>query len=49
MPSSLHKLEQGQQDFHKRSKEERATISAGMCFETFQYTLEEPLKNCPST
>lgn len=37
----LKKLETGEQHFHKRSQEERATISVGMCFETFQYTLEE--------
>ncbi len=43
----LKKLETGEQHFHKRSKEERATISVGMCFETFQYTLEEHIANLP--
>ncbi|MBC9933041.1 LysR family transcriptional regulator [Chitinophaga qingshengii] len=43
----LKKLETGEQHFHKRSKEERATISVGMCFETFQFTLEEHIANLP--
>ncbi|RAJ78968.1 DNA-binding transcriptional LysR family regulator [Chitinophaga dinghuensis] len=43
----LKKLEIGEQHFHKRSKEERATISVGMCFETFQYTLEEHIATLP--
>ncbi|MCW3466182.1 LysR family transcriptional regulator [Chitinophaga nivalis] len=43
----LKKLETGEEHFHKRSKEERATISVGMCFETFQYTLEEHIANLP--
>lgn len=43
----LKKLETGEQHFHKRSKEERATISVGMCFETFQYTLEEHINELP--
>jgi DNA-binding transcriptional LysR family regulator len=37
----LKKLGVAEQHFHKRSTLERATISVGMCFETFQYTLEE--------
>lgn len=37
----LKKLETGEQHFHKRAQQDRATISVGMCFETFQYTLEE--------
>lgn len=37
----LKKLGTAEQHFHKRSKTERVTISVGMCFETFQYTLEE--------
>jgi len=37
----LKKLETGEQHFHKRSQDERPSISVGMCFETFQYTLEE--------
>ncbi len=43
----LKKLETGEQHFHKRSQEERATISVGMCFETFQYTLEEHIASLP--
>jgi DNA-binding transcriptional LysR family regulator len=37
----IKKLETAEQLFHKRSELERPTISLGMCFETFQYTLEE--------
>lgn len=37
----LKKLETAEAHFHRRSQPERATISVGMCFETFQYTLEE--------
>jgi len=43
----LKKLETGQQHFHKRAEEERVTISVGMCFETFQYTLEEHIAQLP--
>jgi len=43
----IRKLEAGEQHFHKRSKEERVTISVGMCFETFQYTLEEHINELP--
>lgn len=43
----LHKLEAVEQHFHKSSKSERATISVGMCFETFQYTLEEHISTLP--
>ena len=43
----LKKLETGEQHFHKRSQDERATISVGMCFETFQYTLEEHIASLP--
>lgn len=43
----LKKLEIGEQHFHKRSEEERTTISVGMCFETFQYTLEEHINQLP--
>ncbi|WP_428233143.1 LysR family transcriptional regulator [Flavobacterium sp.] len=41
----LTKLETAEQLFHKSSKTDRATISIGMCFETFQYTLEEHISN----
>ncbi|NLR62406.1 LysR family transcriptional regulator [Chitinophaga polysaccharea] len=43
----LKKLETGEQHFHKRSQNERVTISVGMCFETFQYTLEEHVASLP--
>lgn len=43
----LKKLEAGEQHFHKRSVNERVTISVGMCFETFQYTLEEHINELP--
>ena len=37
----LLKLETAEQTFHKTTKTERATVSIGMCFETFQFTLEK--------
>ncbi len=43
----LKKLENGEQHFHKRAQDERVTISVGMCFETFQYTLEEHIAELP--
>ncbi|RQP10137.1 MAG: LysR family transcriptional regulator [Parapedobacter sp.] len=43
----LQKLETAEQHFHKRSQSERPTISVGMCFETFQYTLEEHIASLP--
>lgn len=43
----LRKLEAVEQHFHKSSKSERPTISVGMCFETFQYTLEEHIASLP--
>lgn len=43
----LQKLENAEQLFHRRSQTDRATISVGMCFETFQYTLEEHIANLP--
>lgn len=43
----LKKMESAEQHFHKRAKDERVTISVGMCFETFQYTLEEHIANLP--
>lgn len=36
-----------EQHFLKRSQSERPTISVGMCFETFQYTLEEHIPKLP--
>lgn len=44
---SLKKLEMAEQNFHKRSQADRVTISVGMCFETFQYTLEEHVASLP--
>lgn len=43
----LKKLESGEEHFHKRAQDERATVSVGMCFETFQYTLEEHIASLP--
>lgn len=43
----IKKLETGEQHFHKRSVDERVTISVGMCFENFQYTLEEHINELP--
>ncbi|MBS0031133.1 LysR family transcriptional regulator [Chitinophaga sp. 22321] len=43
----LLKLETAEQLFHKSTKTERATISIGMCFETFQYTLEKYIATLP--
>ncbi|RZJ89060.1 MAG: LysR family transcriptional regulator [Chryseobacterium sp.] len=43
----LKKLESAEQHFHRRSQPERSTISVGMCFETFQYTLEEHVASLP--
>lgn len=40
---SLCKLEEAEQQFHKSSEREQPTISIGMCFETFQFTLESYL------
>ncbi|MDV3926746.1 LysR family transcriptional regulator [Elizabethkingia anophelis] len=44
---SMKKMEEGEQHFHKRTQNERPTISVGMCFETFQYTLEEHISELP--
>jgi DNA-binding transcriptional LysR family regulator len=43
----LKKLEAAEQHFHRRSQAERPSISLGMCFETFQYTLEEHIASLP--
>jgi DNA-binding transcriptional LysR family regulator len=43
----LGKLENAEQLFHKSTKAERNTISIGMCFETFQYTLEKYIASLP--
>lgn len=44
---SLCKLEEAEQHFHKSTEKEKATISIGMCFETFQFTLEPYLSGLP--
>lgn len=41
------KLEDAEQHFHKSAEKEKATISIGMCFETFQFTLEQYLPTLP--
>lgn len=43
----LKKMENAEQHFHKRAQDQRSTISVGMCFETFQYTLEEHIASLP--
>lgn len=43
----LSKLETAEQLFHRSSKEDRTTISIGMCFETFQFTLERYISSLP--
>jgi DNA-binding transcriptional LysR family regulator len=43
----LSKLETAEQLFHKSSKTERSTIGIGMCFETFQFTLEKHISSLP--
>jgi LysR family transcriptional regulator, transcriptional activator of the cysJI operon len=40
---AVSKLEEAEQHFHKSAEKERPTISIGMCFETFQFTLEQYL------
>lgn len=43
----LGKLETAEQLFHRSSRTDRATISIGMCFETFQFTLEQHISELP--
>ncbi|HEY0610012.1 MAG TPA: LysR family transcriptional regulator [Chitinophaga sp.] len=43
----ISKLEATEQLFHRSSKTDRATISIGMCFETFQFTLEQHISKLP--
>lgn len=43
----LIKLEAAEELFHKSTEKERPTISVGMCFETFQFTLESYLPTLP--
>ncbi|KMQ61846.1 LysR family transcriptional regulator [Chryseobacterium sp. BLS98] len=44
---ALQRMESAEQLFHRRSQPERITISIGMCFENFQYTLEEHVAQLP--
>lgn len=41
------RLEEAEQHFHKSTEKETPTISIGMCFETFQFTLEPYLPTLP--
>jgi DNA-binding transcriptional LysR family regulator len=43
----LEKMQAVEQLFGRSSKADRTTISVGMCFETFQYTLEEHISKLP--
>jgi DNA-binding transcriptional LysR family regulator len=44
---ALCKLEDAEQHFHKSTEKDTPTISIGMCFETFQITLEPYLPELP--
>ncbi|UPK69943.1 LysR family transcriptional regulator [Chitinophaga filiformis] len=43
----INKLEEAEESFHRNSKVEKPTISVGMGFEIFKYTLEEHLAQLP--
>ncbi|MVT12019.1 LysR family transcriptional regulator [Chitinophaga tropicalis] len=43
----VSRLEMAEQHFNRSSVSEKATISVGMCFETFQYTLEPHISRFP--
>lgn len=43
----IGKLETAEQLFHRSTRKERATLSVGMCFETFQFTLEPHISQLP--
>ncbi len=43
----INKLETAEQLFHRSTKADRSTISIGMCFETFQFTLEKYISSLP--
>lgn len=43
----INKLESAEQLFHRSTVADRATISIGMCFETFQFTLEKHISSLP--
>ncbi|HEX8021528.1 LysR family transcriptional regulator [Mucilaginibacter sp.] len=44
---SISKLEEAERHFHKSTEKDVPTISIGMCFETFQFTLESYLPTLP--
>ncbi|RKR81864.1 DNA-binding transcriptional LysR family regulator [Mucilaginibacter gracilis] len=44
---AVNKLELVEELFHKSAKEDRVTISIGMCFETFQFILEKYIPALP--
>lgn len=44
---SIGKLEEAERHFHKSTEKDVPTISIGMCFETFQFTLESYLPTLP--
>ncbi|NEU08378.1 LysR family transcriptional regulator [Flavihumibacter sp. R14] len=43
----ISKLQDAEQHFHKSTEKDVPTISIGMCFETFQFTLEPYLPDLP--
>ncbi|WP_431199752.1 LysR family transcriptional regulator [Mucilaginibacter sp. P19] len=44
---AICKLEDAERHFHKSTEKDVPTISIGMCFETFQFTLESYLPTLP--
>lgn len=44
---AINKLESAEQHFHKSADNNKATISIGMCLETFQFTLEQYIASLP--
>lgn len=44
---AICKLEEAERHFHKSTEKDVPTISIGMCFETFQFTLEPYLPSLP--
>jgi DNA-binding transcriptional LysR family regulator len=44
---AICKLEEAERHFHKSTEKDVPTISIGMCFETFQFTLESYLPTLP--
>lgn len=44
---AITKLENAEQHFHKSSHSNKATITIGMCLETFQFTLEQHISSLP--